>query len=383
MGDRLSLTVLEPTDRLPKAKIGAGSMLPDARNGSGMGDPIRMYLNEIARTPLLTGPQEVDLAMRMEGGTKATELLASIDSAGRVDAKRFREIVLDVVAIRGRQLDPSNGLRLINIGGAIVTKTYRAKTRAQATTFLRRVERDARKAQMQLIEANLRLVVSIAKHYVGRGMHFLDLVQEGNLGLIRATEKFDHSKGFKFSTYATWWIRQGVTRGIADQGRTIRMPVHIAELSDAVWRTQGRLVQDLGREPLSKEIGLEMGIPAERVREIRKLRSVPISLEAPIDHRDGSRFEELIEDNDAVVPANAAVAVLLKKDVETALGVLTTRESRIIQLRFGLTGQQPRTLEEIGRELDLTRERIRQIESKALSKLRHPSSMVRLKDFLE
>ncbi|MEX2554431.1 MAG: sigma-70 family RNA polymerase sigma factor [Actinomycetota bacterium] len=383
MSDRNSLTVLEQTIRRPAAGVGSVSSLPEAKNGSAVSDPVRMYLNEIARTPLLTGAQEVDLAMRMDGGAKATELLASIDSAGRVDAKRFREVVLAVVAIRDRQLDLSNGLRLIDIGGAIVTKTYRAKNRAQTTTFLRRVERDARNAQMQLIEANLRLVVSIAKHYLGRGMHFLDLVQEGNLGLIRATEKFDHSKGFKFSTYATWWIRQGVTRGIADQGRTIRMPVHIAELSDAVWRTQGRLVQDLGREPLSKEIGLEMGIPAERVREIRKLRSVPISLAAPIDHRDGSRFEELIEDHDAVVPANAAVAVLLKKDVETALGVLTTRESRIIQLRFGLTGQQPRTLEEIGRELDLTRERIRQIESKALSKLRHPSSMVRLKDFLE
>ena len=382
MGARHSLTVLEPTVG-PSTSINASSGTSEGNNGSAVGDPVRMYLNEISRTPLLTGAQEIDLAMRMAGGAKAADLLVSIDLDGRVDAKRFREVVLAVVAIRDRQLDPSNGLRLIALGGPVVTKTYRAKTRVQATTFLRRVDRDARNAQMQLIEANLRLVVSIAKKYLGRGMHFLDLVQEGNLGLIRATEKFDHSKGFKFSTYATWWIRQGVTRGIADHGRTIRMPVHISELSDAVWRTQGRLVQDLGREPLSKEIGHELGIPADRVREIRKLRSLPISLEAPIDHRDGSRFEELIEDHTAVVPANAAVAVLLKKDVETALEVLTIRESRIIQLRFGLTGELPRTLEEIGRELDLTRERIRQIESKALSKLRHPSSMVRLKDFLE
>ena len=357
--------------------------LRPARGDAGTGDPVRTYLNEIARTPLLTSAEEVDLGMRIRSGTKATELLSSIDSTGRVDAKRFREVVLAVVAIKDHQLDPSNGLRLVSIGGATVTRTYRPNGRARATTFLRRVERDARRAQVNLIEANLRLVVSIAKRYVGRGMLFLDLVQEGNLGLIRATEKFDYSKGFKFSTYATWWIRQGVTRGIADQSRTIRMPVHIAELSESIWRVQGQLVQDLGREPHSDEIGYEMGIPAERVRDIRQLRAVPVSLEAPIDHRDGSRFEELIQDDEAVVPVNAAVASLLKKDVESALEALTPRESRVIQLRFGLTGERSQTLEEIGQEFDLTRERIRQIESKALSKLRHPSSLAKLRDFLE
>ena len=383
MGVRAPLSVPQPTRSSGAVGVGAVPSARKGKDGPAVGDPVGMYLSEIARTPLLTAAEEIDLAMRMEGGAKATELLASIDPAGPVDAKRFRQVVLAVVDIRDRQLDLSNGLRLVSVGGANVTRTFRPKSRAQAITFLRHVQRDARTAQMQLIEANLRLVVSIAKHYVGRGMHFLDLVQEGNLGLIRAVEKFDYTKGFKFSTYATWWIRQGVTRGIADQSRTIRMPVHIAELSDSIWRVQGQLVQDLGREPRSREIGHQMGIPAERVREIRKLRSVPVSLDAPIDHRDGSRFEELIEDHGAVGPANAAVAVLLRKDVELALGVLTARESRIIQLRFGLTGERGRTLEEVGQELDLTRERIRQIESKALSKLRHPSSLVKLRDFLE
>jgi len=342
-----------------------------------------MYLKEIAKAPLLSGAEEVDLSMRMDGGVSASGLLASIDSSGKVDPKRFRVVVDAVISIRAHQLDPANQLGIAGIGRVVVTKKYPAKSRAERTAFLRRVEADARTAQSQLIVANLRLVVSIAKHYVGRGMLFLDLIQEGNLGLIRATEKFDHSKGYKFSTYATWWIRQGVTRGIADQGRTIRVPVHITEVSDTLRRVQRELVQDLGREPLASEIGSTMGIPAGRVSEIRKLLLAPISLEMPIDQRDGSRLEELIKDETAVVPIDAALAAVLKDHLEVVLDTLTERESRIIQLRFGLIDDRPRTLEEVGQEFDLTRERIRQIEAKALSKLRHPSSAYKLHDFLD
>lgn len=342
-----------------------------------------MYLKEIARTPLLTGEEEIDLSMRMDGGASASDLLASIESSGKVDPKRFREVVASVVSIREHQLDPSNGLRVAGIGRIVVTKTYPARDRAKRTAFLRRVERDTRTAQAQLIVANLRLVVSIAKRYVGNGMLLLDLVQEGNLGLIRATEKFDHSKGYKFSTYATWWIRQGVARGIADQGRTIRVPVHITELSDTLRRVQRELVQDLGRQPMPDEIGRTMGIPAGRVREIRQHLMTPVSLEAPIDQRDGSRLEEFIPDEAAVAPANAAIAVMLKEHLGSVLEILTARESRVIQLRFGLIDDRPRTLEEVGQEFDLTRERIRQIEAKALSKLRHPSSAYKLHDYME
>ncbi len=346
-------------------------------------DPVRMYLTEIGRTPLLTRAQEVDLAMRMDGGTLASELLASIASTGGIDRDRFRRVVDAVVSIRGRQLDPATGLRPAGIGCETVTRTYRARTRGEATAFLRRVQRDARRAQVQLIEANLRLVVAIAKRYVGRGMPLLDLVQEGNLGLMRATEKFDHSKGHKFSTYATWWIRQGVTRGIADQARTIRMPVHITELMNALWRVQLQLVQDLGREPEAQEIGQRMGVPAETVRDIRQLQMVPVSLETPIKPGEDSRIEEFIEDLTIEPPASAAVAALFKQDLETVLRTLTPRERRVIQLRFGLIDDRPLTLEQVGHEFHLTRERIRQIEAKALSKLRHPSSSHMLHDFLE
>ena len=356
---------------------------PQRRTEAWSGDPVRMYLTEIGKTPLLTGAQEVDLAMRMDGGNLATELLASIASTGGVDRTRFRRVVDAVVSIRTIQLDPSSGLRRAGIGCETMTRTYRAKGTREATAFLRRVERDARSAQMQLIEANLRLVVSIAKHYVGRGMLFLDLVQEGNLGLIRAAEKFDHSKGYKFSTYATWWIRQGVTRAIADQSRTIRIPVHMTELIDSLWRVQRQLVQDLGREPDVEEIGVQMGVPAETVRDMRRLQLAPVSLEAPIGHDGDSHVEEFVEDLTIEPPVNAAIATVLKQNLDTILRTLTPREQRIIQLRFGLLDDRPLTLEQVGHEFHLTRERIRQIEAKALSKLRHPSSSHTLHDFLE
>jgi len=346
------------------------------------GDPVRMYLREISKSPLLTASEEIDLSMRMDEGEPAKELLASIDSSGKVDKARFHRIVCGVVSIRDRQLDPSNELRHSGIGRESVRRTYRAKSRVEAVAFLHRVEHDAAVAQGKLIESNLRLVVSIAKRYIGRGMLLLDLIQEGNLGLIRATEKFDHSMGYKFSTYATWWIRQGIRRGIADQGRTIRIPVHISELEDTLRRVRRELAQHLEREPLPQEIGDQAGITAGSVREMRKFLMTPVSLDAPVDQKDGSRFEELIEDQSAVVPADAAVAVLLKESLVSVLGTLSARENRILQLRFGLIDGRTRTLEEVGQEFDLTRERIRQIESKALSKLRHPSSTLRLHDFL-
>jgi len=350
---------------------------------ASLGDPVRMYMNEISATPLLSASEEVDLAMRIDGGAPASELLASIESSGKVDRERFRRIVGAVVTIRERQLDPSNGLRREGVGRESVRTTYRARNRGEAVAFLRRVEGDARTAQSRMIRANLRLVVSIAKRYLGRGMLFLDLVQEGNLGLIRATEKFDHSKGYKFSTYATWWIRQAIVRGIADQSRTIRMPVHITEQADVLRRVQRQMVQDLGREPLAQEVGDRIGIPADGVRDLRRLLMTPVSLDAPIDQKDGSRLEEFIEDTTAVEPVNAAVAVLLKEHLGSVLGSLTARESRIIQLRFGLIDDRSRTLEEVGQEFDLTRERIRQIEGKALSKLRHPSNSQMLHEYLE
>jgi RNA polymerase primary sigma factor len=346
-------------------------------------DPVRMYLKEIGKVPLLTAAQEVDLAMRIEGGEFATELLISLDGAAKIDQKRFRRVVDSVVRIREHQLDPEKRLRHEGIGRERVSRAYRPKGRPEATDFLRRVERDGQLAKKKLIEANLRLVVSIAKRYVGRGMLFLDLIQEGNLGLIRAVEKFDYSKGYKFSTYATWWIRQAITRAIADQARTIRIPVHMVETINKLVRVQRQLLQDLGREPLPEEIGRIMGVAAEKVREILKVSQEPVSLETPIGEEEDSHLGDFIEDSEAVVPIDAASFILLQEQLESVLHTLSEREKKVIQLRFGLMDGHPRTLEEVGREFGVTRERIRQIESKTLSKLRHPSRSQKLRDYLE
>ncbi len=298
-------------------------------------DPVRMYLKEIGKVPLLTAEQEVILAKAIEEGEAATvELDKTAAGTGRV-----RE--------------------------------------------LQRVERQGQLAKKKLIEANLRLVVSIARRYVGRGMLLLDLIQEGNLGLIRAVEKFDYTKGFKFSTYATWWIRQAITRAIADQARTIRIPVHMVETINKLIRIQRQLLQDLGREPTPEEIGREMEFSPEKVREILKVSQEPVSLETPIGEEADSHLGDFIEDSDAVVPVDAASFILLQEQLDSVLHTLSEREKKVIQLRFGLTDGHPRTLEEVGREFGVTRERIRQIESKTLSKLRHPSRSQKLRDYLE
>lgn len=277
--------------------------------GIKINDPVRMYLKEIGRVPLLTAEEEIELAERIEQGDE--------------EAKR------------------------------------------------------------RLAEANLRLVVSIAKRYVGRGMLFLDLIQEGNMGLIKAVEKFDHRKGFKFSTYATWWIRQAITRAIADQARTIRIPVHMVETIKKLIRVQRQLLQDLGREPTPEEVSAEMDLTPEKVREILKIAQEPVSLETPIGEEDDSHLGDFIEDQDALAPSDAAAYELLKEQLEDVLDTLTDREENVLRLRFGLDDGRTRTLEEVGKVFGVTRERIRQIEAKALRKLRHPSRSKRLKDFLE
>jgi RNA polymerase primary sigma factor len=344
-------------------------------------DPVRMYLKEIGKVPLLNAAQEVDLARRIEAGEFSTALQQTIEDEEKPDPKRLKHVVEKVWEIRDHQLTAFG--KVEGIGREKIAKSYRPKTDEEMEAWLKRVERDGQLAKKKLIEANLRLVVSIAKRYVGRGMLFLDLIQEGNLGLIRAVEKFDHSKGFKFSTYATWWIRQAITRAIADQARTIRIPVHMVETINKLVRVQRQLLQDLGREPTPDEIGKVMGIGADKVREIQKVSQEPVSLETPIGEEEDSHLGDFIEDSDAVVPVDAASFILLQEQLESVLHTLSEREKKVIQLRFGLVDGHPRTLEEVGREFGVTRERIRQIESKTLSKLRHPSRSQKLRDYLE
>lgn len=277
--------------------------------GISIDDPVKMYLKEIGKIPLLTAEEEVTLAKQMEDGSNY--------------------------------------------------------------------------AKQRLAEANLRLVVSIAKRYVGRGMQFLDLIQEGNMGLMKAVDKFDYTKGFKFSTYATWWIRQAITRAIADQARTIRIPVHMVETINKLVRVQRQLIQDLGREPTNEEIAAEMGIDVEKVRDVRKIAQEPVSLETPIGEEEDSHLGDFIEDDSAIAPDDAANFTMLREQLRQVLETLNERERKVLELRFGLTDGTPRTLEEVGKEFDVTRERIRQIEAKALRKLKHPSRSNKLKDFLE
>ncbi len=324
----------------PKRSSRARARRSDTTTVMLTGDPVRMYLKEIGKVDLLTASEEVHLAMKIEAGTAASQKLEDFE----------------------------DGLIELN----------RAEQRR-----LMRIESVGLDAKQQLISANLRLVVSIAKRYVGRGMLFLDLIQEGNLGLIRAVEKFDYTKGFKFSTYATWWIRQAITRAIADQARTIRIPVHMVETINKLIRVQRQLLQDFGRDPTPEEIGSEMGMSPDRVREIQKISQEPVSLETPIGEEEDSQLGDFIEDSTAVAPPDAASDSMLREQLEQVLDSLADRERKVIKFRFGLEDGHPRTLEEVGKEFGVTRERIRQIESKTLAKLRHPSRSGRLKDYME
>ena len=316
-------------------------------DGVSIEDPVRMYLKEIGKVPLLSAEEEIELAKNMEAGAVAKEKIAILKS--REENATEEELAEIKEEIKNLQKDLDAG----------------------------------DEAKKRLAEANLRLVVSIAKRYVGRGMLFLDLIQEGNLGLIKAVEKFDYRKGYKFSTYATWWIRQAITRAIADQARTIRIPVHMVETINKLIRVSRQLLQELGREPSPEEIAAEMNMPVERVREILKISQEPVSLETPIGEEEDSHVRDFIQDDNVPVPADAAAFTLLKEQLEEVLGTLTEREQKVLTLRFGLEDGRARTLEEVGKEFNVTRERIRQIEAKALRKLRHPSRSRKLKDYLE
>ena len=300
-------------------------------------DPVRMYLKEIGKVSLLMPEEETELAQRMSAGLLAAEQLEQLDESS-VSAEELKE--------------------------------------------LKRLAKDGERAKQKLAEANLRLVVSIAKRYVGRGMLFLDLIQEGNLGLIKAVEKFDYTKGYKFSTYATWWIRQAITRAIADQARTIRIPVHMVETINKVIRVSRQLLQELGHDPSPEEISEEMNMPVDKVREILKIAQEPVSLETPIGEEEDSHLGDFIPDEGASEPSEAASFTLLKEQLVDVLSTLTPREEKVLKLRFGIEDGRTRTLEEVGKEFNVTRERIRQIEAKALRKLRHPSRSKKLKDFL-
>ena len=326
----------EELENIPEEEIVDPNSLVDS---FAIDDPVRMYLKEIGKVDLLTPEREIELAQAMAAGNMARDQLEELKSQGE-------------------------------------------ELPEETAGELNRLIREGDKAKSQLAEANLRLVVSIAKRYVGRGMLFLDLIQEGNLGLIKAVEKFDSTKGYKFSTYATWWIRQAITRAIADQARTIRIPVHMVETINKVIRVNRQLLQELGHDPTPEETASEMNMPVEKVREILKIAQEPVSLETPIGEEEDSHLGDFIPDEDASEPAEAASFTLLKEQLVDVLSTLTPREEKVLKLRFGIEDGRTRTLEEVGKEFNVTRERIRQIEAKALRKLRHPSRSKKLKDFL-
>ncbi len=336
LGDDGMLPPAAELEEIPEEEIVDPNTLVDS---FAIDDPVRMYLKEIGKVDLLTPEREVELAQAMGAGAAAKEQLAELEKSGEpIPEETLKE--------------------------------------------LKKAVKGGERAKQSLAEANLRLVVSIAKRYVGRGMLFLDLIQEGNLGLIKAVEKFDYTKGYKFSTYATWWIRQAITRAIADQARTIRIPVHMVETINKVIRVNRQLLQELGHDPTPEETAEEMGMPVEKVREILKIAQEPVSLETPIGEEEDSHLGDFIPDEDASEPSEAASFTLLKEQLVDVLSTLTPREEKVLRLRFGIEDGRTRTLEEVGKEFNVTRERIRQIEAKALRKLRHPSRSKKLKDFL-
>jgi RNA polymerase sigma factor (sigma-70 family) len=344
-------------------------------------DSALTYLSQLGATPLLTAPQEVDLAMRIECGRMATALVADTNG-DPLDRRRFGKVVEAVVSIRTIQLDPEKGLRREGIGRETVLSGHWPRVRAEAIAFLHRVAADEPRARRKMIEANLRLVISIAKRFVGQGLMLMDLTQEGNLGLMHAVDKFDYRHGCKFSTYATWWIRQAVSRAIADKGRTIRVPAHVAEHIHKVHRARQDLVQTLGREPEPKEIAERIHLPEKQVRKILDMRS-PVSLETPVGEDDGLTVGDSVEDPDAEPPPEAAGRAMLRVHVEAILDTLDDRERGIVQKRFGLLGGEPETLAQVAKVYGVSRERIRQIEARTMCKLSHPARAEKLRDYLD
>ena len=360
---------------VPDAEADAAHPVQDVSTDAiNIDDPVRMYLKEIGRVPLLTGSEEIEIATRMADGKPAEQAIINFVKAQTgEDYEDFKAAILDLAR---KKLNK-------NFFDYMLAVDALADTDAAIDPATLELAEDGQAAKSQLAEANLRLVVSVAKRYVGRGMLFLDLIQEGNLGLIKAVEKFEYRKGYKFSTYATWWIRQAITRAIADQARTIRIPVHMVETINKLVRVNRQLLQELGREPRPEEIAKEMGITEDKVREIIKIAQEPVSLETPIGEEEDSHLGDFIADDDAPAPESIASTSMLQSHLEEVLRTLTPREEKVLRLRFGLDDGKTRTLEDVGKEFNVTRERIRQIEAKALRKLRHPSRSKRLKDFLD
>ncbi|MDD3114513.1 MAG: RNA polymerase sigma factor RpoD [Anaerovibrio sp.] len=401
---------LEKDEELQEVEADVDLSIPE---GINIDDPVRMYLKEIGRVPLLTAEEEIHLATSMETGVRAERRIRAdkyikaymrtpdkIMTVGRLAKKLGIDNSVVAAAMLGGDDEIVAALKeqygITDNPEETDNKAYRqynadleeieiplVPLEAEELARLQHAIEDGSEAQKRLAEANLRLVVSIAKRYVGRGMLFLDLIQEGNLGLIKAVEKFDYTKGYKFSTYATWWIRQAITRAIADQARTIRIPVHMVETINKLIRVSRQLLQQLGREPTPEEIARDMEVTVERVREIMKIAQEPVSLETPIGEEEDSHLGDFIEDHDAPAPAEAASYMLLKEQLTDVLSTLTDREKKVLELRFGIKDGRARTLEEVGQSFGVTRERIRQIEAKALRKLRHPSRSKKLKDFLD